>query len=199
VRVNGLLIEAFRAVELDAVSARAALFEFDEARYVGVRRTESDRRIGPTALVDPETQYKRTSFPERLIDVTSARRPYFGYDEPWTVPPWTLNVIAPPQGFVATELVADFLDDSGRLRFRPATDEGRLFYFALFQGSGEQVAFETRGVFAYDPAAAEKEAWRAERARQSNWRNYWAVVAEPLSTTGEIISAVAAMKSLLGY
>jgi hypothetical protein len=196
--VNNLLIEAFRRIDEETVCGLAALCEFDQARWLGVRRTDTESRLGPASIVEPETRYTKTSFPERLLAVEAARRPFFSYTEPWTVPPWTLNVLAPPQGFVAQALNAELLDGSGQIRFRAAHDDGRLFYFALFRGNGDRIGFETKARFAHDPAAADREAARADRVASSNWKNLWAAAAAPLSAASEVVSTAAAIKTLLG-
>jgi hypothetical protein len=86
-RVNNLLIEAFRGIDEETVCGLAALCEFDQARWLGVRRTDTESRLGPAGIVERETRYTKTSFPERLLTVEAARRPFFSYTEPWTVPP----------------------------------------------------------------------------------------------------------------
>src|SRR5581483_1375466 len=147
---------------------------------------------GPTALVEAESRFKKTSFPDRSISVDQRRgRASFTYSEPWTVPAWTLNVLAPPSGYYAESLVAEFLDDSGVLRFRPAADEGRLFYFALFQGHAQDIAFETHGRFVRDEAKVQRELERGERGGPSRWGGLWAAAAEPLSVAGQVLGAAA--------
>jgi hypothetical protein len=197
-RVNNLLIEAFRGIDEETVRGLAALCEFDQARRLGVRRTDTESRLGPAGIVERETRYTKTSFPERLLTLEAARRPFFSYTEPWTVPPLTLSVIAPPRSFVAQALNAELLDGSGQIRFRTAHDDGRLFYCALFQGNGDRIGFETKARFARDPAAADREAARADRVASSNWKRCWAEAAGPLSTAGEVVSTAAAIKALLG-
>lgn len=196
--VNGLLIEAFKLLDEEAVSGRAVLCEFDRARWVGVRRTQTESRLGPAGIVEPETRYAKTSFPERRLLLEAGRRRSFSYAEPWTLPPWTLNVVAPPPGFVAQTLRGELLDASGEIEYRPAHDAGRLFYFALIQGKGDRVGFETKARFAHDAAAVDREVSRADRVSSSNWKALWSAVAGPLSATSEIIGAAAAVKTLLG-
>jgi hypothetical protein len=143
-------------------------------------------------------RYTREPFPDRVLPVERGRRPSFSYSEPWTVPPWTLYLLAPPPGFHAQTLRVQLLDAAEQISVRPASDDGRLYYWALIQGSGERVAFETEARFAYDPTAAERALVRAEHVSAMRWKRIWSTVAEPLATASGVVSVAAAIKTLTG-
>ena len=140
-----------------------------------------------------------TSFPQRLLQIDQGRRhASFSYREPWTVPPWTLYLLAPPPGFHAEILRLDPLDGAESIRARPASDDGVLYYFALVQGNADRVAFEVEARFVYSPRDAEKTMLRAERVERNRWAGLWEAAVEPLSTAGRAVSVAAAIKTLIG-
>lgn len=198
VQVDSLLIDAFRETDEESIAANAVLCTFDRPRYVGVRRTESADRFGPAAVVDQDARYSTAPFPERILPLERSRRLSFSYSEPWTVPPWTLYILAPPPGFYASPLRVQLLDRSEEITVRPAGDNGCLYYFALVQGSGDRVAFETQALFSHDPRAAKRALERAEHVNAMRWKRLWETVAEPLATAGQVASIAAVIKTLLG-
>jgi hypothetical protein len=114
VKVNGFLIESFVLADQSSVTADAVLCEFDEPRYLGIRRTPSVHTVEPSMATDPDASFATTRFPERQLLIEEGRRPAFSYSEPWSLPSWSLYVVAPPPGFHAQTL--RLLDRMGEAR-----------------------------------------------------------------------------------
>lgn len=197
-RVSALLIEAFDVVDETSVSAEAVLCRLDKPTYVGVRRTEGAPRIGPAAVVEPNAQLETTLFPRRLLPIEGGHKRVFSHNESWTVPAWTLYLVAPPVSYVADLLRIEMLDTANVVRVRPAVDNDALYYYALVQGSADQEAFEVEARFKQDSRAVQAAAARAGRVPHRPWQQLWASVAVPLSAAGDVASVAAVIRSFIG-
>ncbi len=195
-QIDSLLIDAFREADEEKIAASAVLYTFDEPRYVGLRRVNPTEDAVATETSDSPAGYSTLSFPDRELPLE--KRSSFSYREPWTVPPWTLYVLAPPSGYHASLLRIQPLGHEGEVAVRPGGDDGVLFYFALVQGPGDRVAFETEARFTFDPTAAARALTRAERVGSARWAQLWETIKVPVTAAGELAGIAAAIKTVLG-
>jgi hypothetical protein len=180
-QVDALLIDSFTLSGDGTVNAHSLLVRFENPTYVGARGVQGS------------AGFKTTPFPSRRLTIDRGRRDRFDYAEPWTVPSWTLYVVAPPQEFTAE---IRFTEVSEPLTSRPAADAGVLYYYALVQGSGERVRFDVAARFERNARRYERVIARADRFNRE-WPCLWEAVARPLSTTADLLTIGLAIESMV--